>query len=143
MILSLEAQRLGFPGLIMCLFSFLAGLPHGRTWAGNAQGAPLGIMSDESISGSDPDLDPDLEQEDMEEEEEEDEEEAMEEDNDGDDEEDLLDESGKWMGLWISAYICYTKLALLILVSDTLVGCIRVRICPVLGREKCLCGCLV
>ncbi|KAF4803439.1 hypothetical protein TURU_016430 [Turdus rufiventris] len=51
-------------------------------------------MSDESISGSDPDLDPDLEQEDMEEEEEEDEEEAMEEDNDGDDEEDLLDESG-------------------------------------------------
>ncbi|XP_062441453.1 helicase ARIP4 isoform X3 [Rhea pennata] len=50
-------------------------------------------MSDESISGSDPDLDPDLEQEDMEEEEEEDEEEAMEEDNDGDDEEDLLDES--------------------------------------------------
>ncbi|XP_042741347.1 helicase ARIP4 isoform X1 [Lagopus leucura] len=49
-------------------------------------------MSDESISGSDPDLDPDLEQEDMEEEEEEDEE-AMEEDNDGDDEEDLLDES--------------------------------------------------
>lgn len=56
-------------------------------------------MSDESISGSDPDLDPDLEQEDMEEEEEEDEEEAaMEEDNDGDDEEDLLDESGKWMG---------------------------------------------
>lgn len=53
-------------------------------------------MSDESISGSDPDLDPDLEQEDMEEEEEEDEEEAMEEDNDGDDEEDLLDESGEW-----------------------------------------------
>ncbi|NWX92263.1 ARIP4 Helicase, partial [Nothoprocta pentlandii] len=50
-------------------------------------------MSDESISGSDPDLDPDLEQEDMEEEEEEDEEEAMEEDNDGDDEEDLLDEN--------------------------------------------------
>ncbi|XP_074952559.1 helicase ARIP4 isoform X2 [Phalacrocorax aristotelis] len=50
-------------------------------------------MSDESISGSDPDLDPDLEQEDMEEEEEEDEEVAMEEDNDGDDEEDLLDES--------------------------------------------------
>ncbi|XP_019392642.1 PREDICTED: helicase ARIP4 isoform X1 [Crocodylus porosus] len=50
-------------------------------------------MSDESISGSDPDLDPDLEQEDMEEEEEEDEEEAMEEENDGDDEEDLLDEN--------------------------------------------------
>ncbi|KAM9133859.1 helicase ARIP4 [Pangshura tecta] len=49
-------------------------------------------MSDESISGSDPDLDPDLEQEDMEEEEEEDDE-AMEEDNDGDDEEDLLDEN--------------------------------------------------
>lgn len=58
-------------------------------------------MSDESISGSDPDLDPDLEQEDMEEEEEEDEEEAMEEDNDGDDEEDLLDESSEWMGLGI------------------------------------------
>ncbi|XP_074861181.1 helicase ARIP4 [Carettochelys insculpta] len=49
-------------------------------------------MSDESISGSDPDLDPDLEQDDMEEEEEEDDE-AMEEDNDGDDEEDLLDEN--------------------------------------------------
>ncbi|XP_013928190.1 PREDICTED: helicase ARIP4 isoform X2 [Thamnophis sirtalis] len=51
-------------------------------------------MSDESASGSDPDVDPDLEQEDMEEEEEEeDDEEAMEEDNDGDDEEDLLDEN--------------------------------------------------
>lgn len=100
-------------------------------------------MSDESISGSDPDLDPDLEQEDMEEEEEEDEEEAMEEDNDGDDEEDLLDESGRWMGLWISADICYTKLALLILVSDTLVDSIRVMICPALGGEKCLCGCSV
>ncbi|XP_072506540.1 helicase ARIP4 isoform X1 [Notamacropus eugenii] len=51
-------------------------------------------MSDESISGSDPDLDPDLEPEDMEEEEEEEEEEeAMEEGNDGDDEEDLLDEN--------------------------------------------------
>ncbi|XP_053233448.1 helicase ARIP4 isoform X1 [Podarcis raffonei] len=50
-------------------------------------------MSDESISGSDPDVDPDLEQEDMEEEEEEEEDEAMEEDNDGDDEEDLLDEN--------------------------------------------------
>ncbi|XP_058022907.1 helicase ARIP4 isoform X4 [Ahaetulla prasina] len=51
-------------------------------------------MSDESVSGSDPDVDPDLEQEDMEEEEEEeDDEEAMEEDNDGDDEEDLLDEN--------------------------------------------------
>lgn len=96
-------------------------------------------MSDESISGSDPDLDPDLEQEDMEEEEEEDEEEAMEEDNDGDDEEDLLDESGKW----ISAYVCYTKPELLILVSDTLVDSTRVRICPALSREKCLCGCIV
>lgn len=62
-------------------------------------------MSDESISGSDPDLDPDLEQEDMEEEEEEDEEEAMEEDNDGDDEEDLLDESGEWMELGIYTVI--------------------------------------
>ncbi|KAG8128312.1 hypothetical protein E2320_015170 [Naja naja] len=51
-------------------------------------------MSDESVSGSDPDVDPDLEQEDMEEEEEEeDDEEAMEENNDGDDEEDLLDEN--------------------------------------------------
>ncbi|XP_053150287.1 helicase ARIP4 isoform X2 [Hemicordylus capensis] len=50
-------------------------------------------MSDESVSGSDPDVDPDLEQEDMEEEEEEEEDEAMEEDNDGDDEEDLLDEN--------------------------------------------------
>ncbi|XP_032065797.1 helicase ARIP4 isoform X1 [Thamnophis elegans] len=51
-------------------------------------------MSDESASGSDPDVDPDLEQEDLEEEEEEeDDEEAMEEDNDGDDEEDLLDEN--------------------------------------------------
>lgn len=55
-------------------------------------------MSDESVSGSDPDVDPDLEQEDMEEEEEEeDDEEAMEEDNDGDDEEDLLDENGELM----------------------------------------------
>ncbi|KAM3847775.1 helicase ARIP4 isoform 2-T5 [Vipera latastei] len=50
-------------------------------------------MSDESVSGSDPDVDPDLEQEDMEEEEEEEDDEAMEEDNDGDDEEDLLDEN--------------------------------------------------
>ncbi|XP_028908449.1 helicase ARIP4 [Ornithorhynchus anatinus] len=55
-------------------------------------------MSDESISGSDPDLDPDLEPEDMEEEEEEEDDEeemtavAVEEDNDGDDEDDLLDE---------------------------------------------------
>ncbi|XP_054243250.1 helicase ARIP4 [Indicator indicator] len=62
-------------------------------------------MSDESISGSDPDLDPDLEQEDMEEEEEEDEEEAMEEDNDGDDEEDLLDESGH-VGMCGSEHAC-------------------------------------
>lgn len=55
-------------------------------------------MSDESVSGSDPDVDPDLEQEDMEEEEEEEDDEAMEEDNDGDDEEDLLDENGELMG---------------------------------------------
>ncbi|XP_030061363.1 helicase ARIP4 isoform X1 [Microcaecilia unicolor] len=48
-------------------------------------------MSDESISGSDPDLDPDLGSDDMEEEEEEeedDDDDEMEEDNDGDDEDD-------------------------------------------------------
>lgn len=85
-------------------------------------------MSDESISGSDPDLEPDLEQEDMEEEEEEDEDEAMEEDNDGDDEEDLLDESGEWMELWIFAYLCWTKLALQVLVTGyyLLVDSIRI-----------------
>lgn len=52
-------------------------------------------MSDESVSGSDPDLDPDLEPEDMEEEEEDDDEEEMDEDNDGDDEDDVPDDKGK------------------------------------------------
>ncbi|KAH0630020.1 hypothetical protein JD844_012573 [Phrynosoma platyrhinos] len=70
-------------------------------------------MSDESISGSDPDVDPDLEQEDMEEEEEEEEEdEAMEEDNDGDDEEDLLDENGTEQTVKEET-VCWAKMLLL------------------------------
>lgn len=50
-------------------------------------------MSDESASGSDPDLDPDVEQEDAEEEEEE--EEVAEEGHDPDAEDSLLD--GEWL----------------------------------------------